>query len=203
MAVGDGVPAQEAASQSQPSVIVPVASTPSGSGVVRHPERDVRMRPAPQAGPAAAMSPRAQASSDMSVGNLEEVPLELQSLSFSEYCNPGCFTELAGEFGMLPGLVADVNLKDQESQVAMDMTSKANQQRYMAALEDQDPYLVISAPPCTRSSQLQSMNRNKYKDPVRQKKLEEEDRILLRCVLGFSTRICGMLIHGVMSASRR
>ena len=117
----------------------------------------------------------------MSVGNLEEVvPLELQSLSFSEYCNPGCFTELAGEFGMLPGMVADVNLKDQESQVAMDMTSKANQQRYMAALEDQDPYLVIGAPPCTRASQLQSMNRDKYKDPVRQKKLEEEDRILLR-----------------------
>ena len=116
----------------------------------------------------------------MDTGTLEEVPFELQSLSFSEYCNPGCFTGLAGEFGMLPGMVADANLKDRESQEAMDMTLAVNQQRYMAALEDQDPYLVIGAPPCTRASQLQSMNRNKYKNPVRQKKLEEEDRILLR-----------------------
>ena len=170
MAVGDGVIAQEA-NQSQPSVVVPLAtplSTPSGSGMVGPPARDVHMRPAlqagpatavspesqagpatpmslaPQAGPVAAMSPSARASSNMSVGNLESqveegIPLELQSLSFSEYCNPGCFTELAMEFGMLPGLVADVNLTDRESQVAMDMTSKANQQRYMAALEDQDP----------------------------------------------------------------
>ena len=83
-------------------------------------------------------------------GALKEIPLELQSLSFSEYCNPGCFTELAGEFGMLPGLIADIDLNDRVSQEPLDMTLEVNQQRYMAALEDQDPYLVIGAPPCTR-----------------------------------------------------
>ena len=36
--------------------------------------------------------------------------------SVLEYCKPGCFTELAGEFGMLPGLVADIELKGRESQ---------------------------------------------------------------------------------------
>ena len=65
----------------------------------------------------------------MDAAFLEEVPLELQSLSFSEYCNPGCFTELAGEFDMLPGLVADINLKDCVSQEAMDMTLEVNKQR--------------------------------------------------------------------------
>ena len=56
----------------------------------------------------------------MNVGHLQdvhdpEVPLELQALSFSEYCNPGCFTELAGDFRMLTGLVADIELKGRES----------------------------------------------------------------------------------------
>ena len=78
----------------------------------------------------------------MESGALEEVPLELHALSFSEYCNPGCFTELAGEFDMLPGLVADISLKDCVSQEPLDMTLQVNQQRYMAALEDQDPYLL-------------------------------------------------------------
>ena len=67
----------------------------------------------------------------MNVGSLEDgpdpwIPLELQALSFSEYCNPGCFTELAGEFGMLPGPVADIELKDRESQEPMDMTLVVN-----------------------------------------------------------------------------
>ncbi|CAK0860922.1 unnamed protein product [Prorocentrum cordatum] len=116
----------------------------------------------------------------MATGGLEEVPLELQSLAFSEYCNPGCFTELAGEFGMLPGLAADISLKDRESQEALDMRKIVNQQRYMQALEDQDPYLVIGAPPCTRVSKLTSLNRGKYKDPEAHAKAEEDDRALLR-----------------------
>ncbi|CAK0841849.1 unnamed protein product [Prorocentrum cordatum] len=126
-------------------------------------------RPGAGAGPAA-----------METGGLEEVPLELQSLAFSEYCNPGCFTELAGEFGMLPGLAADISLKDRESQEALDMRKIVNQQRYMQALEDQDPYLVIGAPPCTRVSKLTSLNRGKYKDPEAHAKAEEDDRALLR-----------------------
>ncbi|CAK0875118.1 unnamed protein product [Prorocentrum cordatum] len=116
----------------------------------------------------------------MATGGLEEVPLELQSLAFSEYCNPGCFTELAGEFGMLPGLAADISLKDRESQEALDMRKIVNQQRYMQALEDQDPYLVIGAPPCTRVSKLTSLNRGKHKDPEAHAKAEEDDRALLR-----------------------
>ena len=43
--------------------------------------------------------------------------------------------------------------------VDLDMTLAVNQQRYMAALEDQDPYLVIGAPPCRRYSKMQSLNR--------------------------------------------
>ncbi|CAK0837809.1 unnamed protein product, partial [Prorocentrum cordatum] len=116
----------------------------------------------------------------METGGLEEVPLELQSLAFSEYCNPGCFTELAGEFGMLPGLAADISLKDRESQEALDMRKIVNQQRYMQALEDQDPYLVIGAPPCTRVSKLTSLSRGRYKDPEAHAKAEEDDRALLR-----------------------
>ena len=85
----------------------------------------------------------------METGSLEEVPAELQSLTVSEYCNPGCFAELVGEFGMPPGIVADVNLKDRESQEPLDMTKVVNQQRYEAALEHQGPYLVAGAPPCT------------------------------------------------------
>ena len=80
----------------------------------------------------------------MNAGHLQdvhdpEVPLELQALSFSEYCNAGCFTGLAGEFRMLSGLVADIELKGRESQGPVDMTPVVNQQRYCRALEDQDP----------------------------------------------------------------
>ena len=32
----------------------------------------------------------------MDTNALEAVPLELHALAFSEYCNPGCFTKLAG-----------------------------------------------------------------------------------------------------------
>ena len=97
------------------------------------------------------------------MGSLEDIPLELHALSFSEYCNPGCFTELAGEFDMLPGLVADINLKDCVSQEPLDMKLTVNQQRYMAALEDQDPYLVMGAPPCDDESLLH-FGMDAYKD---------------------------------------
>ena len=102
----------------------------------------------------------------------------MHSLSFSEYCNPGCFTELAGEFGMLPGLIADIDLNDRESQEPLDMTLEVNQQRYMAALEDQDPYLVIGAPPCTRYSRLQNLNRGKQ-DPEKMARDDAQDEALL------------------------
>lgn len=80
---------------------------------------------------------------------------------------------------MLPGLIADVNLKDRESLEPMDMTKVVRQQRYEAALEDQDPYLVAGAPPCTRASKLTSLKRGKHNGPEEHARLEEEDRTLL------------------------
>ena len=89
----------------------------------------------------------------------------MQSLTVSECCNPGRFAELAGEFGMLPGIVVDVNLMGHESQEPMDMTKVVNQQRYEVAPEDQGPYLVAGAPPCARATKLTSLNRGKHEEP--------------------------------------
>ena len=131
----------------------------------------------PSPGGGAATS-SASAAGTMSVGVLDEIPMELQSLSFSEYCNPGCFTELAGEFGMIPGLIADINLNDRATQEPMDMTLEVNQHRYMAALEDQDPFLVIGAPQCTRYSRLQNLNFGKQ-DPEKMMQDDQLDETLL------------------------
>ena len=135
---------------------------------------------------------------------------------FSEYCNPGCFTELAGEFDMLPGLVADINLKSCVSQEPLDMISTVNQQRYMAALEDQDPYLVMGR---RRAGDIQnsraSMNGGEI--PTKPTRRGKQMQTTSRCCIsgqrstktgtrradGFSTNTLGMPRRGTKSVCKK
>ena len=113
----DGAGSAPSAAPAQPALAGPAPSTAVAA-----------VPPTPPPGPAgpAPTTPGlpwpAMALADaLSLEEVLELPLELQSLAISEYCNPGVFTELCGEFGLQPGIVADWTIRDENGE-RMDMS---------------------------------------------------------------------------------
>ena len=89
--------------------------------------------------------------------------VDLALVAFSELFNPRNFTAIAPKFHLNPGVAADIRLLN-ESGKPYDLVKVKNQEEYIQALHEQDPYLVVGAPPCTTFSSMRNLTVGK-RDP--------------------------------------
>ena len=113
--------------------------------------------------------------------------MSLSSVDVTEVFSPARFTQLAGKFGLRPGIAVDLEEFKDNGETKWDLDKEEDVQEVHAYIDREDPYLLTGGPPCETFSMLYLLSRNK-RDPALVAKEQEYGKSRLRTAVSFYKR---------------
>jgi len=78
--------------------------------------------------------------------------MSLSSVDVMEVFSPARFTQLAGKFGLRPGIAVDLDEFKENGETKWDLDRKQDVQEVHEYIDREDPYLATGSPPCETCS---------------------------------------------------